>query len=144
MKKLKPCPRCGGELKILEGFVPHDEPCTSKCSICGDVERHRAFGDLYVDDRENLLLDIVDGNPGALEFVFDAYRNFSITDRVLRRMLAHGIVGSKLYMLWNDCCDRDTALAISIADTRSISEIVEHINYENGRGIPFKDSGAAK
>lgn len=42
-------------------------------------------------------------------------------------------------MLWNDCCDRNTAKAVDIMLAKSIEDIFAHLNYERGRGIPFED-----
>lgn len=52
-------------------------------------------------------------------------------------MYKNNIREEKLYMLWNDCCDRNTGEAIYIMNKKTITEIIEHINYEHGRGIPF-------
>lgn len=83
-------------------------------------------------------------NPGALTFLMDAYMNGNEgkAERAFQRMQDHGITGDKLYMIWNDCCDRDTAKAIKIMAERPIEDIVRHINYEQGRGIPFEEGEA--
>lgn len=83
--------------------------------------------------------DIAEGNLGALTFIMGAYSdgNCFKAERGFARMRDNGITGSKLYMLWNDCCDRNTDMAVEIMCDREIKEIIEHINYENGRGIPF-------
>jgi hypothetical protein len=65
-----------------------------------------------------------------LKYLFFAERAFA-------RMRDNGIKGSKLYMLWNDCCDRDISKAVDIMINEPIDSIVEHINYERGRGIPY-------
>ena len=79
------------------------------------------------------------GNLGALMFIkqafdFDAYK----ANGAFGRMQALDISGSRLYMLWNDCCDRDTEKALNIMLNNDIQDIFEHINYENGRGIPYE------
>lgn len=84
------------------------------------------------------IMTIAGGNPGALQFVMECLK--SGNDELifgLSRMLVCGIAGEKLYMLWNDCCGRDYAKSAKIMMEASIKEIHEHINYENGRGIPF-------
>lgn len=40
-------------------------------------------------------------------------------------------------MLWNDCCDRNTFKTLDIIISHTIEDIEEHINYKNGRGIPY-------
>ena len=96
---------------------------------------------------ENNLVgfDMCKGNPGALAFMCEAYgpdkpfKDIVKAENAFRRMRRENIQGSKLYMLWNDCCDRDTDKALEIMLFRDIDEIIEHINYEGGRGIPFEE-----
>lgn len=82
--------------------------------------------------------DICKGNPGALNFLIQAYeRDMFSAERGFRRMEMNQIEGDKLYMLWSDCCGRDTGLALAVIENMSIEEIVRHINYDAGRGIPI-------
>lgn len=84
--------------------------------------------------------DIWEGNPGALQFLMDAYRiDMFKAETAFRRMQDNNITGTKLYMLWNDCCDRDTKLALQISHTAPVDKILEHINYDGGRGFPFNE-----
>ena len=83
---------------------------------------------------------ICEGNPGCMQFLMAAYHEDPFgAEGAFQRMQIFGITGSKLYMLWNDCCGRDTKLAVVIAQTIPIDEIIKHINYEGGRGIPFTE-----
>ena len=83
-----------------------------------------------------VTFDICKGNPGALTFVMLAYEyNPYRAEAAFRRMQNNGITGDKLYMLWNDCCDRDVEQALVNMECMSMEEIVSHINYEGGRGI---------
>lgn len=79
------------------------------------------------------------GNPGALAFMMKAYMELdpSRAERGFQRMQFNGISGSRLYMLWNDCCNRDTKKVVDIMCEYSIGDIIQHINYSGGRGIPF-------
>lgn len=71
-----------------------------------------------------VTFDICAGNPGALQFLMQAYdMDMFKAEQGFQRMQRAGITGARLYMLWNDCCNRDTE--------------VEFINYEGGRGIPI-------
>lgn len=84
--------------------------------------------------------DICEGNLGALAFLSEAYFQLNPFEAevAFQRMQDNGITGAQLYMLWSDCCDRDTKETIRIMKSYEIRSIVEHINYENGRGIPFE------
>ncbi|MBR3243725.1 MAG: hypothetical protein IKF90_13695 [Parasporobacterium sp.] len=82
--------------------------------------------------------DICEGNPGALTFLMQAYSMYMFkAEEAFQRMQDHGITGSKLYCIWNDCCKRDTDAAVNAMLEKPIDEIQEHINGENGYGIPF-------
>lgn len=84
--------------------------------------------------------DICEGNIGALTFLMEAYDvDMFGAERAFQRMQDNNITGSRLYMLWNDCCDRDTKKALQIMKNNAIQDIVEHINYENGRGIKYNE-----
>mgnify|MGYP000077395632 CR=1 FL=1 len=71
-----------------------------------------------------VTFDICKGNPGALTFVMLAYEyNPYRAEAAFRRMQNNGITGDKLYMLWNDCCDRDVEQALVNMEGMSMEEI---------------------
>lgn len=85
---------------------------------------------------------LAQGNPGAMAFTMelltngdDASRDMAIT--ALKRMDAIGIRGSKLYMLWNDCCGRDSEKAVIEMLNRSTQDLTYALI--GGRGTPFRD-----
>ena len=83
-----------------------------------------------------LALNIADGNPGALAFVVEAYEmNRETAEIAFSKIEKYGIKGCDLYMLWNDCCNRDTRFAIEVILTASVGYIKKHINKAEGRGI---------
>ena len=85
-----------------------------------------------------VTFDICEGNPGALTFLMGAYRIEPFkAEAAFKRMQNAGITGSRLYMLWNDCCRRNTEYAIRIMNETDISTIIHHIDDGNGYGIPF-------
>ena len=89
--------------------------------------------------------DICQNNQGALSFLAEAYapqngmHDIVRAERAFQRMQDNDITGVKLYMLWNDCLDRNTQRAIDIMLNNSIEDIKEHINAAGGRGIPYAD-----
>ena len=88
--------------------------------------------------KEMVTFDICKGNLGALAFVMEAYeRDMFTAEQCFQRMERAGITGDKLYMLWNDCCGRDVGLALEAMMCMPTPEIVRHINYEQGRGLPI-------
>ena len=46
-------------------------------------------------------------------------------------------MGDKLYMIWNDCCNRNTERAIDMILDNDIETINYLINYEEGRGLRY-------
>ncbi len=85
-------------------------------------------------------IGLCDGNPGAMRFLAEAVSvDPIIAIRVLSLLEEYDIRGDKIYILWNDCCDRKTEFTMHVLLTKSIAEIKEHINYGNIRGILFDE-----
>jgi len=86
---------------------------------------------------------LAQGNPGAMAFIMEAF--YLDTEKKamdgFERMYHAGIIGERLYMLWNDCCGRDTDMAIDIMVNKDITIIKEHV-LNRGRGIPFEKLAA--
>ena len=83
---------------------------------------------------------ITKGNPGTLAFMADAYDVAPFrAERGFQRMSDAGIVGHWLYMLWNDCCERDTRKAIRIMNEMDTTSIIFYLNNGRGRGIRIRE-----
>lgn len=81
---------------------------------------------------------IAEGNPGALAFLMNAYDMDAFkAERGFQKMQDAGITGSRLYMLWNDCCGGNTGLALIVMNDEDIGTILHRIDGGCGRGIPF-------
>ena len=84
--------------------------------------------------------NITEGNPGALTFLMAAYDASPFeAEYCFQRMQDAGITGSRLYMLWNDCCNRNTEFAMEIMKNRDIENICRHIDGGKGCGIKFEE-----
>ena len=82
--------------------------------------------------------DICKGNPGALTFLMDAYDKYLFkAEYAFQKMQDANIVGDKLYILWNDCCNRNTERTIDMVIENDIKTLNYLINYENGRGLRY-------
>ena len=92
-----------------------------------------------IDLITSVAIKYCDYNPGALQFFCELMDTKApeIGLTALDRMYFYGLRGDKLYMIWNDCCDRNTEKTLNIMLNNSIDDINKHINYENGRGIEY-------
>ena len=54
--------------------------------------------------KKMVTFDICKGNPGALTFLMDAYKQFLFkAESAFQKLQNADITGDKLYMIWNDC-----------------------------------------
>ena len=68
-----------------------------------------------MSEDELLILLVSDGNIGAETFAREAIAlDHDAAVNGLRRLLDWDIPGEYFYALWNDCCERNTALAIEV------------------------------
>lgn len=114
------------------------------CPICGEKLNGKE-GEVEMDTTRldqwpaDMMWRISKGNPGAMRFLVEAIAvDEESAIRGFSRMWKAGIAGDKLYMLWNDCCERDTARAIRAMTGMDIDNILTKINYSQGRGIPIR------
>ena len=85
-----------------------------------------------------VTFDICEGNPGALNFLIQAYDLGPFkAETAFRKLQDANITGDKLYMIWNDCCNRDATRAVDMILENDIETLNRFINYENGRGLIY-------
>lgn len=108
-----------------------------------NIEITKEMKDIAMDGMHNIIMDMADGNLGAVSFLFDCINNNDFTPKYIftafERMTVLNIKGSKLYLLWNDCCKKDTNKALEVMLKAGYEEILDHIDLEKhkGRAIPF-------
>lgn len=90
----------------------------------------------------DIVFDLSEGNPGCMIFLMDCVlnsknRNFA---GAFSRMQYLGIKGEKLYLIWNDCCDRDTEKALDVMLKESYQSLLDHIDFQknDGKFIKFE------
>lgn len=66
-------------------------------------------------------------------------KHLFVAERAFQKMQDAGITGARLYMIWSDCCDRDTDKAVDMMLKEDIETIIKYINYEHGRGLPYSN-----
>ena len=97
------------------------------------------------DSMMDVMMKMSEGNPGALTCLMDIMKKqdwYGGADS-LTMVLSFdtlGLYGSKLYMLWNDCCDRNLGkleLIMRNWQMGNLSDHDIHSNISKGRGTPF-------
>ncbi len=99
------------------------------------------------DDINDIIVKLSDGNPGAMSMLFGIIKHkeddFVDLLSIFLTIDKMGLYGSHLYMLWNDCCNRDTEKTIQViyAYQKGLikeSDIIERIKNV-GYGRSFND-----
>jgi hypothetical protein len=99
------------------------------------------------DTMMDVMVKMSEGNPGALTCLMgmmqksDWYGGMDSLAAILS-FDTIGLYGSNLYMLWNDCCDRDlTKLELVLRNWQmgNLSAEEIHKNISQGRGTPFEN-----
>ena len=86
-----------------------------------------------------LIVKLAAGNPGALDVLCKL--NTELTDdkeKVVKILTDYKIMGSRLYMLYNDCCGRDIQKTIKALMTLSEDELNKHITGDGVRGYEIQ------
>ena len=89
---------------------------------------------------QDMLFTMSEGNPGALTCMMQMMNSdpMALLDILLFDSL--GIYGSKIYMVWNDCCDRDMVKfkeTIQAFREGKFSKEEIHENLSHVRAKPF-------
>ncbi len=94
------------------------------------------------DSVRDIMVKMSEGNPGALTVLILPIKEDEMN--LVTRILAldtMNLYGSKLYMLWNDCCDRDLQKVKNIIDAWKSGKITSEIIHKavsGGRGTPIE------
>ncbi len=89
----------------------------------------------------DIAMSMGEGNPGALSLVMEILTGEPKNIFILLKCDAYRIYGSRLYMFWNDCCDRDINRMRQAIDEYNREEILDHIDNNGGYGKKFKLKG---
>ena len=102
-----------------------------------DTTKTRITADMSLQE---ILLTMSEGNPGALTCMMQMmnFDPMALLDILLFDSI--GIYGSKIYMVWNDCCGRDMGKfkeTIQAFREGKFSEEEIHENLSRVRAKPF-------
>lgn len=89
---------------------------------------------------QDMLITMSEGNPGALTCMMQMMNSDSMALLDIMLFDSIGIYGSKIYMVWNDCCGRDMRKfkeTIQAFREGKFSEEEIHENLSRVRAKPF-------
>lgn len=89
---------------------------------------------------ENFVIECTDGNIGAAACCMEILKSGDTKGiTALQRMIEMNIKGEKIYLIWNDCCNRDIKKTIRVMHEKSKDEILDHIDLQKHdyRCVPF-------
>lgn len=124
-----------------------DNPSLDPLEFPDKANRIKSY---HLYNPQNAVAILAEGNPGALTFLmeigvekskcFDVHQELYDVFSTIDEM---HLYGPHLYMLWNDCCDRDTNKALKVIDYFKKGIIKpEHIKSrikDVGYGLSFDD-----
>lgn len=79
------------------------------------------------------ILKLADGNIGALSFLNEFMGYFF--GYTLERIEMLDLKGDELYMLWNDCCDRDSIKVLEIINRFNKGEFTKEYIHLHVKGL---------
>jgi len=94
------------------------------------------------DTKFDIILQMSKGNPGAMSTLMSIIDDEQLLP-ILLTLNKENIYGSHIYMLWNDCCDRNNAefkkTVLAIANKKISRKDLEERLLNVGYGKEFKD-----
>ncbi len=89
------------------------------------------------DNLQTILEKMSDGNPGCLSFFIEVLKeDENVFWKILIKLDTSELYGSLIYMLWNDCCNRDTQKTIRMIRKLDILTLRSYV-VDKGRGTKY-------
>ena len=90
------------------------------------------------DNLQTILEKMSDGNPGCLSFLLEVIKreNVDVFCEMVVKLDISELYGSLIYMLWNDCCNRDTQKTIRMINKLDILTLRSYV-VDKGRGTKY-------
>lgn len=82
------------------------------------------------DSNLNIATKMAEGNFGALSFIMGILKQDDDNVYYLIDCDNLGIYGSRLYQLWNDCCQRDNNKVFKVLDKYKNGEFTKEFIYD--------------
>lgn len=93
-----------------------------------------------MSEEELLILLVSDGNIGAEIFAREAIElDHDAAVKGLKRLLEWDVPAEYIYAFWNDCCHRDTKLAIEVMNTYSKLKFDDAMDFYSHNRYKLKD-----
>lgn len=92
------------------------------------------------DKPEEIFIKMSEGNPGCLTFLMEVAKkkDGNLFIEICMRLDVAGLYGSHAYMLWNDCCGRDTEKTIRMIKSLEKDELRSYV-VDKGRGEIYEE-----
>lgn len=89
------------------------------------------------DNIQTASMKMSEGNPGCLLFFIELLKeDENIFWKIVIKLDVSEIYGSQIYMLWNDCCNRDTQKTIRMIRKLDIDTLRSYV-VDKGRGTKY-------
>lgn len=89
---------------------------------------------------KELMYEMIEGNPGAMTCLMSLIEHLQDDENKLKELIGllrdNDIVGTHLYVVWNDACDRDIAKMIWLLENEAVGiELIAELSYHQDRRI---------
>lgn len=96
------------------------------------------------DSGMDVIIKMSDGNPGCLSFLMDlASKDTMLFCSVALKLDSAELYGSEVYMLWNDCCGRDTDKTVRMIKSLD-NETLRSYVVDRGYGAKYVEAESSK
>jgi len=90
--------------------------------------------------KSEILYEMSEGNPGAIDCMIRLLKHDEEAIFYIMFLDNMEIYGSKIYMIWNDCCNRDMTKfveTLQYLESGAVTKEEIHNNLNRVRAIPF-------
>ncbi len=82
---------------------------------------------------EEVMKKLAKGNPGAMQFLMRCAEE-NVPYRILARLQLAGIVGTDMYVLWSDICEKEMEKVIHLVDNCPLQLLAEACSRQDYSG----------
>lgn len=91
------------------------------------------------DTTQTVIMKMAEGNIDCLTFLMEFVRDIPDAFLLILKLDSINLYGSRLYMLWNDCCGRDSEKVAKVIRDYTPEAILEHVSGVYGTPFDFQN-----